>query len=69
MADTPVDDAVKTGVAVGAGGVAGATIVAPVVTGALAAAGLVVAPWLTLPIMGASILGGMWAGKKIKESM
>lgn len=69
MADNPVDDAVKTGVAVGAGGVAGATIIAPVLTGAAAAVGLVVAPWAVLPVMGASILLGMWGGKKVKDAV
>ena len=69
MADTPVDDAVKTGVAVGAGGVAGGTIIAPVALGAAAALGLVVAPWLVVPVFGASILLGMWGGKKVKEGL
>ena len=68
MADSPVDSAVKDGVAVGAGGVAGATILAPVITGAAAAIGLAVAPWAVLPIMGGSILLGMWGGKKVRDA-
>jgi hypothetical protein len=68
MADTKVDDAVKTTVAVGAGGLAGGTILAPVAMGAAAALGMVVAPWAVIPIFGASILLGMWGGKKVKEA-
>lgn len=69
MADTPVDDAVKTTVAVGAGGVAGGTIIAPVALGAAAALGMVVAPWAVIPIFGTSILLGAWGGKKIKDGL
>ena len=69
MADNPVDSAVKDTVAVGAGGVAGATIVAPLVTGAAAAIGLAVAPWAVLPVLGGSILLGMWGGKKVRDSL
>lgn len=68
MPDTPVDEAVKTTVAVGAGGVAGGTIIAPVALGAAAALGMVVAPWAVIPVFGASILLGMWGGKKIKDA-
>ena len=68
MADDPVDTAVKDTAAVGVGGVAGGTIIAPVVMGAAAALGLVVAPWAVIPIFGASILGGAWAGKKVRDA-
>lgn len=68
MADDPVDVAVKDTAAIGVGGVAGGTIIAPVALGAAAALGLVVAPWAVIPIFGVSVLGGMWAGKKVRDA-
>lgn len=69
MADEPVDNAVKTGVAVTAGGIAGATILAPVVTAGLVALGVVATGGLALPILGGSVLLGMWGGKKVKDAV
>lgn len=68
MADDPVDTAVKDAGAAAVGGVAGGAIVAPVIMGTAAALGLAVAPWAVIPIFGASILGGVWASKKVRDS-
>jgi hypothetical protein len=68
MADDPIDTAVKDTAAYGVGGVIGGTILAPVAMGAAAALGLVIAPWAVVPIIGASVLGGMWGGKKVRDA-
>lgn len=64
MADDVVDSVGKKVLGVGAGGVVGGVVLAPLVIGGLAAAGYVLAAPITVPLTAIAILGGMWFGHK-----